>query len=765
MRAKIVILFYLLFGVCAYAVPRIVKVGFFSYSGYHEISKEGEKSGYGYDFLRELARYANLDYEFVGYEKTWNDMLDMLQKGEIDLVSPAHLPLENQDLFALSLPIGQNPDYIIVRKSDTALLHEINYAIRQMDMTEPNWKNRLYLKYYGDSVLDLSALSDRERVFLQNFRSKDKMLKVTVRDANFPYAYMDKTVPRGILLDIFADIARHSGLKYEFVMTYDEAKPLIVLNGRYGMAGGDEMWVFTPPYFHDLSLEGNDSLLLDMRIAVPREYPRELASILTKGVMELSPKNVRSKISKYVGFRTPSYSRELVREHSRIAIAFGSVLGFVGLVLMASLVWLSFRWKLKNRQEELDAKLREANAFSAEAKEAKAKFLLNMSHDIRTPMNAIIGYAERAERHIEKKDDVLDALKKIHLSGGYLLQLIEEVLDMAKIESGQMVLKKRMVNLLSCMTEFSGSFETMMKQKNLSFICDFSGIKNKFVVANVSSLRQVLYNIISNAQKFTSYGGRIVFTVEELFCEADGYAVFSFEVSDNGLGMSKEFLEHIYDEFAREQSSTQSGVQGTGLGMSIVKRLVDMMGAEIDIQSEIGLGTTVRVKAQFKIATENDVALDHGEHGMLSDGDFLKGKRVLLVEDNEFNREVALDFLQDAGMIVEIAENGFDAVSRVREHASNYFDCILMDVQMPVMDGYEATRAIRKNFPNVHIPIIALSANTFEEDRQKSLAAGMDYHLSKPFVVSKVLETMSTLMQKKVNEKQSEKNTLRTLSV
>ena len=337
------------------------------------------------------------------------------------------------------------------------------------------------------------------------------------------------------------------------------------------------------------------------------------------------------------------------------------------------------------------------------------------------------------------------------MSGVYLLQLIEEVLDMAKIESGQIMLKERMVNLTSCMTDLCEACDPMMKHKNLSFVRDFSSIKNNFVVANVNSLRQILYNIISNAQKFTTFGGRVVFTVEELPCRVSGYAVFNFEISDNGLGMSKEFLEHIYDEFAREQSSTQSGVQGTGLGMSIVKRLVDMMGAEIDVQSEIGLGTTVRIRAQFKIATESDVSLDHGEECSLENAEFLKGRRVLLVEDNEFNREVAQDFLHDAEMVVEIAENGLEAVTKVRENGPDYYDCILMDVQMPVMDGYEATKAIRKMYPQTKIPIIALSANAFEEDRQKSMASGLDAHLPKPFVVAKVLGTMYSLMQRKVN--------------
>lgn len=752
------VLFLVLLGGQTFAGPQTVKVGFFANSGYHEISQKGEKGGYVYELLRQMSRYANLNFEFVGYDKTWDDMLKMLEGSEIDLVASNQKAKNQGDVFACSLPVGPNGECILVRKSDKGLLDEINYAIGQMDAENPSWRNLLYLKYFDKEKNNLSILSNRERLFLKALKQSNRFLKVTVQNAKFPYAYMDGDVARGVLLDLFAEIAGQYGLKYEFVKPAENdgdnsvkfKKLQIVLDAKYDMAGGDDWWVFTPEYLRDQLFDYNDSLLLGMRIAVPRDVPRELVSVLTKSMLSISPKTVRAKVIKYAGFRIPNYSG-ITHQYSRIMVTVGSVFGILGIILIASLVWIAFRRRLKNRQDELDFKLREANAYAAEAKEAKSKFLLNMSHDIRTPMNAIIGYAERAERHLDSRTDIQDALRKIRMSGGYLLQLIEEVLDMAKIESGQIMLKERMVNLTSCMTELCEACDPMMKHKNLSFVRDFSSIKNNFVVANVNSLRQILYNIISNAQKFTTFGGRVVFTVEELPCRVSGYAVFNFEISDNGLGMSKEFLEHIYDEFAREQSSTQSGVQGTGLGMSIVKRLVDMMGAEIDVQSEIGLGTTVRIRAQFKIATKSDVSLDHGEECSLENAEFLKGRRVLLVEDNEFNREVAQDFLHDAEMVVEIAENGLEAVTKVRENGPDYYDCILMDVQMPVMDGYEATKAIRKMYPQTKIPIIALSANAFEEDRQKSMASGLDAHLPKPFVVAKVLGTMYSLMQRKVN--------------
>jgi len=760
MRARILnLLFFLLLLGDAYAGPQAIKVGFFARTGYHEISKDGKKSGYGYDLLCQMSRFANLNFEFVGYEDSQEDMLEMLKNGKIDLVSFADDNKKYEEQFAYSMPVGLNSDYILVRKSDKQLLDEINYAIHQMDLANPNWRNQLYFKYFGKNKYNLSVLSERERLFLRDFQRSNRTLKVTVQKANPPFAYMDEGSAKGILLDIFDEIAERNGLPYEFVLPAENdadngvkiKKLQIVLDAEEGMPGSDDWWVFTPEYVRDQILDGNDSLLMGLRIAVPRDISRELASILTKSIMAMPPKVIREKVVKYAGFRMPNYSGKLMYEHSRFWMKFGAAFGILGIILISSLVWIAFRRRLKNRQDELDFKLREATAYADEAKEAKSKFLLNMSHDIRTPMNAIIGYAERAERRLDNKMDVQDALRKIRLSGGYLLQLIEKVLDMAKIESGQVLLKERKVDLVKCMTELCDSCVPMMKHKNISFIWDFSTVKNNFVVVNVNSLSQILYNVISNAQKFTTFGGRVVFTIEELPCRVNGFAVFEFEISDNGLGMSKEFLEHVYDEFAREQSSTQSGVQGTGLGMAIAKRLVDMMGAEIDIQSEIGLGTTVHVRTQFKIASESEVALDQGEEFVVEDSEFLKGKHVLLVEDNEFNREVAQDFLQDAEMTVDIAENGLEAVTRVREHSPDFYDCILMDVQMPVMDGYDATKAIRKIYPQKRIPIIALSANAFEEDKQKSLASGMDAHLAKPFVVGKVLGTMYSLMQRNVN--------------
>ena len=443
MRAKIIFfLLLMLLGGYSYASPQKIKVGFFTNSGYHEISDNGEIEGYGYELFRRISRYANLNFEYVFRNRTRDDMLRMLENGEIDAVVPVNKTKELESMFAVSLPVGLNSDYIVVRKSDSTLLNEIDYAIDQMDLTEPNWKNQMYRKYFGDDVLDVSVLTERERKYLQEFRSADRMLKVSVRNAVFPYAYVDNGIPKGILLDIFAEIALHNGLKYEFIENNDPKKTLIVLDGLYNMEGGDDSWVFTPQYLHEQVLAGYDSLLYGMCIAVPRNSPRELASILTKGILALSPKTVRSKVTKYAGFRMPNYSGELLHKHSRVAIVFGSILVLLGIGLIASLVLLSFRRKLRTRQNELTYKLREANAFAAEAKEAKSKFLLNMSHDIRTPMNAIIGYADRAEHHISNTAYVQDALKKIHISGGYLLQLIEEVLDMAR-KSGKVEFKQQ----------------------------------------------------------------------------------------------------------------------------------------------------------------------------------------------------------------------------------------------------------------------------------------------------------------------------------
>ena len=397
--------------------------------------------------------------------------------------------------------------------------------------------------------------------------------------------------------------------------------------------------------------------------------------------------------------------------------------------------------KEKSAQEVLEKALDMAQS----ANQAKTSFLNSMSHDIRTPMNAIRGYTAMAKKHMDKTEAAYDYLNKIDISGQQLLELINQVLEMSRIESGKVKLDEVPVDLAEKSQSLDIVTAVNTEAKGISFTVQSNGLVHRNVLIDVSRVDQVITNIVGNAVKYTPEGGRIDCLFEELPCEREGYGLYRFTVADTGIGMSEEYLEHIFDEFSREKSSTVSQIQGTGLGMSIVKKLVDLLDGEIDIQSKPGEGTTVSVTLPMKWDT--NPAQHEAELPDYRNISFA-GKRLLLVEDNEMNREIALDILDEAGFVVDTAEDGDIAVEMVRRAANRrdsfFYDAILMDIQMPTMNGYEATKAIRELPPlDHHTPIIAVSANAFEEDRQKSLAAGMDDHIAKPIDVKQLKETLA----------------------
>ena len=376
------------------------------------------------------------------------------------------------------------------------------------------------------------------------------------------------------------------------------------------------------------------------------------------------------------------------------------------------------------------------------ASRAKSTFLFNMSHDIRTPMNAIIGFNNIALSHIDEKEIVLDSLKKVNISSKQLLSLINDVLDMARIESGAVKCKFAPEDIVKASADLTDIVKQSMN-KALTVETDFSAVEHRFVMADVIHMNSILTNVIGNSVKYTPEGGTIRFTVTETPSgRKDAYA-YDFVIEDNGIGMSEEFLEHIFEEFAREKTSTVSGIQGTGLGMAITKRLTELLGGTIDIQSKLGEGTKTTIHLEMEAADPDRIS--SGSADMSIDENILKGKKVLLVEDNELNREIAVDILSEAGMHIDTAEDGDIAVEKMKNAEVGQYDIILMDIQMPRMNGYEATKAIRALPGGDQVTIIALSANAFEEDIQKSLSFGMNAHVAKPINVNTLFETMKDL--------------------
>lgn len=402
------------------------------------------------------------------------------------------------------------------------------------------------------------------------------------------------------------------------------------------------------------------------------------------------------------------------------------------------------------KEMEIKKELEEALKTARIASEAKTRFLFNMSHDIRTPMNAIMGFTDIAIKHKDDKERVDDSLSKIKTASDHLRNLINDILEMSRIESGTLELNDGPMNLLKTLEGEAQMIEPLAIVKSVNFKADFSEIKNPYVLADELHLNEIMINLLSNAVKYTKAGGEISFLAKQDNEIADGKARYRFEIRDNGIGMSEEYQKHLFEAFSREKTSTVSKQQGAGLGLSIVKRIVDMAGGTISVNSKSGEGSTFTVDLLFTIMDEDDILQYEKENRSIEEisKEFsFNDKKVLLVEDNEMNREIGTEILEEAGLIVDTAEDGEFAVKAVTEKGVLYYDFILMDIQMPVMDGYEATKAIRELPDGDKVTIIALSANAFEEDVKKSLECGMNGHSAKPIDVKVLFEIMKNLSQ------------------
>lgn len=375
---------------------------------------------------------------------------------------------------------------------------------------------------------------------------------------------------------------------------------------------------------------------------------------------------------------------------------------------------------------------------------AKREFLFNMSHDIRTPMNAIIGFTALAQTHIDDRGQVEDYLKKISVSSQHLLSLINDVLDMSRIESGKVTLEAKPVHLPELVHELRDIIQAVVSKKDLSLTLDTVGVENEDIIADPLRLEQILINVLANAVKFTPDGGQISLWIVQKDTAPAGYADFEFHIKDNGIGMSEEFQKHIFEQFARERTSTVSKIQGTGLGMAITKSLVDMMGGRITVKSEQGKGSEFTISLRFPIGEAKTEQTPPAAKASAS-----AGKKLLVVEDNELNLEIASTLLKEAGFAVDTAENGKIAVEKVEAASADRYDLILMDIQMPEMDGYEATRRIRAlpDTKKAALPIVAMTANAFEDDRKNALRAGMNGHIAKPLDIQKLFQVLSELLK------------------
>ncbi len=469
-----------------------------------------------------------------------------------------------------------------------------------------------------------------------------------------------------------------------------------------------------------------------------------------EGLLKLINRGMNIVGTEYAQELSYKYSQQLydysisdfIKDHMYV---FGSLLLLVVVIILVLLVRDS-----KHYKAALDA--------AENANRAKTIFLNNMSHDIRTPMNAIVNFTELAQSSVGNKEQTADYLSKISVSSKHLLSLINDVLDMSRIESGMISLAEETINIAALIEDLQTIIQPAVAEKKQNFSVDFSKIENQNIITDKLRLNQILLNILSNAIKFTNEGGSISLNVSEEETKTENKqpqtSVYEFRIKDNGIGMSRDFQKIIFDSFTRERTSTVSGILGTGLGMAITKKIVDMLGGTIQVQSEEGHGSEFIVKLPCKISSEKTEQIDKSEPAKdaLVQADF-SGKRVLLAEDNEMNQMIAVANLENAGFAVEVANDGVEALEKVRTNPAGYYDVILMDIQMPKMDGYEAARRIRAlpEPEKASVPIVAVTANTFGEDCEAALKAGMNKHLAKPYDIPQIIQTIYSLLYNENN--------------
>ena len=425
-------------------------------------------------------------------------------------------------------------------------------------------------------------------------------------------------------------------------------------------------------------------------------------------------------------------------------ILFGII---VGILVAGMLAACYYQFEIRRYKDYMhEVKLQKAVDDARAANEAKTRFLFNMSHDIRTPMNAIMGFSELLKTHIDEKERALDYIEKIHTSSTFLLSIINYVLKMARIESGEAALKTEEGNFEELVHSLQAVFEPTVNEKHLEYTCTLD-VQHKYVICDKTKVREIILNIVSNSLKYTPEGGKVAFNITEEPSEHTDESIYKIVVEDTGIGMSKEYLPHIYEEFTREHSTTESKVIGTGLGLPIVKSLVDLMNGTIDVESELGKGTRFEVRLPLKTGREDD-AFKQEERDIEGNIEQVKGMRILLAEDNDLNAEIACTILTESGMEVERAEDGRVCLQMLKERPKRYYDAVLMDIQMPNMDGYETAKAIRSlDDSRARIPVIAMTANAFDEDRMKAFEAGMDAHVAKPIDINILMHTLKGVLR------------------
>jgi len=485
-----------------------------------------------------------------------------------------------------------------------------------------------------------------------------------------------------------------------------------------------------------------------------REGEGSLLSILNKTIKAMPSDMLTSALAIYDSTADKVTFSDFIKDNLLVFLA---TVGFLALSIIGIILVLLRKARKAEAVAKLAAKdtkklndkLEIALKKAEDASLAKTRFLNNMSHDIRTPMNAILGYAQLMEEELKEKDlpETSDHLEKLQQSGNLLLSIINNVLDMARIESGKMEIDENYGRIEDIRQTLFEIFGDEAKKKNIA-LHYIINVEHEHILTDTTKVKEIFVNILSNAIKYTLSGGSVMINIDELVCDEPGYMMVRTRVSDTGIGMSQDYLTKIFDAFTRERNTTKSKITGSGLGMSIVKRYVDLLGGTIDVESEPGKGSTFTVTLKHRIADESYYVKKHDE-GSGTASKILEGRNILLAEDNDLNAEIAEAILERAGLKTERVEDGIQCVNKITKMPVGTYDMILMDIQMPRMDGYKATQAIR-HLPDKDkacIPIVAMTANAFEEDKRDAVAAGMNGHIAKPIQIDKLLSMLAEVLR------------------
>lgn len=600
------------------------------------------------------------------------------------------------------------------------------------------------------------ALSDAEFAILsEQMQSSENVIKAheLARDGTVSQVYPSEGNEEALGLNMLVNPMR----RREANLAKDTGQ--YTLAGPFPLVqGGTGMLLFNPIYNTDGSFWGFSILVLDWDLFVQEleldqleeagyEYRIWAYNEQTGKAVDLVKSNLKAgkPLQQSCELPNDTWYFEIAPKDGWISKP-QSISGIVWALLMAALVAGAY-WQIgirAEREAQHTAQLEILAQKAQAASRAKTRFLYNMSHDIRTPMNAIQGYTHLLRNHLDEPERAQDYLEKIETSSNVLLGLINGVLEMSRIENGTIVLHEQVGCSSVMIRQLQGIFAPDLAAKNLTLTCT-ENVQHEYILCDLTKVKEIFLNLLSNSVKYTPAGGHITLDFTETPCEKEGYASFTVTEADDGIGMSAEYLPHIFEEFSREHTTTESKVQGTGLGLPIVKALMDSMGGTITVKSTPGKGTRFTLRFTFRIAAEEQIKAYHTAAAPAEEHPIsLRGKCVLLAEDNDLNAEIATTLLTEEGLLVERAVNGADCLQKLEASSPGTYDYILMDIQMPVMDGLDAARAIRASgHPDAkRVPIIAMTANAYEEDRQKSLDAGMNAHLAKPLDLAKLLQCL-----------------------